>query len=178
MNHLSRGGKNASAVRGTLWLDLHFFHILLRMIQQMVTTGTTAFPCLSPHLIPSPFLSFPNHGSVLVPQPRVSCSPGQPVKWTACSLAPAPPSASTSAPTSSSATYRGAARSPLKGNTGRDKGNPWCHVPAKAHPAHAPIQQLKHDMKLSGTSDRNPWNFSEEQMISAGYSPDLERACH
>lgn len=51
-------------------------------------------------------------------------------------------------------------------------------VPAKAHPAHVLIQQLKQDMKLSDTSDRNTWNFSEEQIINDGYNLDLEEACH
>lgn len=68
MNHLSRGSKNVSVVRGTKPWDYIsiLFHILPRMIQQMVTTGTTAFPCLFPR--PLSFFPSSTHGSVVVPQ--------------------------------------------------------------------------------------------------------------
>lgn len=67
---------------------------------------------------------------------------------------------------------------PWRKTRGRDKKTPLCHLPAKAHPAHVLIQQLKQDMKLSDTFDCNPWNFAEEQIISVGYNLNFERAWH
>lgn len=64
----------------------------------------------------------------------MSYPPGQPVKWTACSLAPALPWVSTSAPTSSSATYREAAGSPLKGNTGQRQREPMMSPASQGPP--------------------------------------------
>lgn len=66
MNHLSRGGKNVSVVRGTLWLNLH---CLPHFPQNDSTNGDykhNSFPHIS-----SPFPFFPSsiHGLVAVPQP-------------------------------------------------------------------------------------------------------------
>lgn len=166
MNHLTRGGKNVRVARGALWLNLHS---LPHFPQDDWTDGDyrhNSFPLPFPRSHPLPFLSC--HALLTWSASEVDSmliSSRSAVSLHICSHF----------------IFRNLSRSSKitpEGTRGRDKESPWWHVPAKAHPAHGLIQQLKQDMKFLDTHDHNPWNFSEERIINADYNLDLERACH